>query len=332
MSDLIQFLRTRSPRAVMPILTFPGAALVQVTVRQMVTSADAQVRAVSALHARYRLPVVLSAMDLSVEAEAFGCEVHFSEDEIPTVLGRRVTTADEARALSLPEVGAVRTRVYLETVARLRGFSGGPKVLGGMIGPFSLAARIFGVSEMLGLTVEDPALAHVLIEKAATFLAAYARAFKDAGAAGVIMAEPTAGLLSPRALGEFSSAYVKRVVTAVDGPAFALLLHNCAAKLIHLPHVLAAQARGFHFGSPMDLAAALRQVPAGTLVCGNLDPSRVFVQSQPDEVRLATRSLLAAVTGQGPGNHILSSGCDIPPKTPLANLDAFFEAATATSC
>jgi uroporphyrinogen decarboxylase len=171
----------------------------------------------------------------------------------------------------------------------------------------------------------------VLVDQAAAFLAGYARAFKEAGAAGVIMAEPTAGLLSPRALGEFSSAYVKRVVAAVDGPAFALILHNCAAKLIHLPHVLAAGARGYHFGSPMDLPAALRQVPAGTLVCGNLDPSKIFVQSPPDEVRLATRNLLAAMTGQGPGNHVLSSGCDIPPKTPLANLDAFFEAAAPRS-
>ena len=309
----------------MPILTFPGAALAGVSLRQMVTSADAQVQAVAALHARYRLAVVFSAMDLSVEAEAFGCAVHSSDDEVPTVVGRRVSTPAEAEALPPPEVGAGRTRVYLETVRQLRGLTGEPWVLGGMIGPFSLAARLFGVSEMLGLTVEDPALAHVLIEKATAFLTDYARAFREAGADGVVMAEPTAGLLSPRALGEFSSAYVRRVVDAVDAPTFTLILHNCAAKLVHLPQVLAAGARGFHFGSPMDLPSALRQVPAHTLVCGNLDPSKVFVQSQPEEVRLATRNLLAAVAGQG--THVLSSGCDIPPKTPLANLDAFFEAA-----
>jgi len=325
MSDLIQFLRAGSPRPRLPILTFPGAALAGVSLRQMVTCAKEQTRAVAALHARYRLPVVLSAMDLSVEAEAFGCEIHVSDDEVPTVVGRRVTTPEAAEALAVPAVGTGRTPVYLETVTRLRRLAGAPKVLGGMIGPFSLAARIYGVSEMLALTMEDPALAHSLIRKATTFLTAYAGAFRAAGAHGAVMAEPTAGLLSPRALGEFSSAYVKEVVAAVDSPAFTLILHNCGAKLVHLAQVLATGARAFHFGAPMDLPAALSQVPADTLVCGNLDPSKVFVQSQPDEVRVATRNLLAAVAG--PPNHVLSSGCDIPPKTPLANLDAFFETA-----
>lgn len=325
MPDIVDFLRSASPRAVLPILTFPGATLTGANIRQMVTSTEAQVAAIGALHARYRLAVVLSPMDLSVEAEAFGCTIHVSDDEIPTVLGRRVTSASELSSLGTPEVGAERTRVYLDTVRQLRQLAGAPKVLGGMIGPFSLAARIYGVSEMLGLTIEDPTFAHALVEKATGFLTGYVRAFKEAGADGVFMAEPTAGLLSPRALGEFSSRYVQRLVAGGDGPAFTLILHNCAAKLVHLPHVLTAGARMFHFGSPMDLPAALAQVPADKLVCGNLDPSRVFVQSQPDEVRQATRHLIEAV-GRRP-NHVLSSGCDIPPRTPLANLDAFFEVA-----
>lgn len=325
MPNLIHFLQAGAPRPVMPILTFPGAALAGVSIRQMVTDAQAQLQAVAALHARYHLAVVLSAMDLSVEAEAFGATIQFSDDEIPTVTGRRVTTAAEVQALPTPEVGAGRTPVYLGTVRQLRGLPGAPGVLGGMIGPFSLAARLFGVSEMLGLTLEDPALAHLLVEKAATFLADYARGFREAGADGVLMAEPTAGLLSPRMLGEFSSAYVKRVVAAARTPAFTLVLHNCAARIVHLPQVLASGAGVFHFGSPMDLPAVLRSVPADTLVCGNLDPSMVFVQSQPDEVRRATRDLIKAVSSQP--NHVLSSGCDIPPKTPPANLDAFFEAA-----
>lgn len=313
------------PRFVLPVLTFPGAALAGVTVRQMVSSPEAQFAAVRALHERYRLPVVLSAMDLSAESEAFGCTVQFSEEEVPTVTGRQVVDRAGAEALVVPEPGAARTGVFLETVRRLTTLPERPFVLGGMVGPFSLAARIYGVSEALGLTIEDPELAHQLVAKATRFLAAYARAFKAAGADGVLMAEPTAGLLSPRALGEFSSAYVKSIVEAVDDAGFTVVVHNCAARLIHLPKVLASGARAYHFGAPMDLPAALNQVPPATLVCGNLDPSRVFVQSTPTEVTQATRALLAATAAHP--NHVLSSGCDIPPRTPAANLDAFFAAA-----
>ena len=93
-------------------------------------------------------------------------------------------------------------------------------VLGGCIGPFSLAARIVGVSEAMELTLTEPELMHVLLEKSAEFLTAYLTSFKRAGAAGVIMAEPAAGLLSPRGLASFSSAYIRQIGIAVGDDRF----------------------------------------------------------------------------------------------------------------
>jgi uroporphyrinogen decarboxylase len=324
MSRFIRFVADHSGRLAMPILTFPGAALAGATVRQMVTDPAAQVAAQLALRERFATPVLLSCMDLSVEAEAFGCTVPLADDEVPTVVGRLVTNAVEAAALRVPAIGAGRTGVYLEAVRRLAALPGRPLVLAGMIGPFSLAGRLFGVSETLGLSLEDPELTHVLLGKVARFLTAYAQAFKAAGAAGVIMAEPTAGLLSPRAMATFSSAYVNQIVTAVDDDQFTLILHNCAAKPVHLPALLGAGAKAVHVGAPMDLPTALAQTPADLIVCGNLDPAAVFVQSSPGEVRAAVHRLLGAT--QAHRNFVLSSGCDVPPKTPMPNLEAFFAA------
>ena len=324
MSTLTRFVLERSTRLALPILTFPGAAFTGATVHELVTDPAAQVAAQVALRERFSTPALLSCMDLSVEAEAFGCAINLAAEEVPTVLGRLVTDETGVKALPVPAVGAGRTDVYLETVRRLAALPGQTPVLAGMIGPFSLAARIYGVGEALGLSLDDPELTHRLLGKTNQFLIAYARAFKTAGATGVIMAEPTAGLLSPRALAEFSSAYVKQIVAAVDDDTFTVVLHNCAARLVHLPAVLTAGARVFHFGAPMNLPAALAQVPADVILCGNLDPAGVFVQSNPAAVREAVRGLVAATRAHR--NFVLSSGCDVPPKTPLANLDAFFQA------
>ena len=73
-----------------------------------------------------------------MEAEAFGSELMSSDDEPPTVVGRRVTSLDAAR--------------------RLKTLPGQPLVLAGMIGPFSLAGRLYGVSESLELTMDNPPL------------------------------------------------------------------------------------------------------------------------------------------------------------------------------
>lgn len=60
------------------------------------------------------------------------------------------------------------------------------------------------------------------------------------------------------------------------------------------------------------------------MVFGNIDPSAVFRHGTPDEVKAKMHALLERL-GRYP-NYIPSSGCDIPPGTPSANVQAFFEA------
>jgi uroporphyrinogen decarboxylase len=308
----------------MPIAVYPGIALTGASVQDVVTSAAAQVAASQALHERYRTPVALSAMDLSVEAEAFGSQIHMDRDEIPTVTVPLVATLAQAKALRVPTPGEKRTRVYLDAVAGLKKLPSRPLVLAGTIGPFSLAGRLYGLSEACTLTLSDPDLMHVLLEKSTLFLVAYAQALKAAGADGLVMAEPAAGLLSPRSLATFSSAYIRQVVAAVEDGWFTVILHNCAAKLVHVPAMLEAGVKVVHYGAPMDVPGALGKVGSEITVCGNLDPTAVFLQSTPDQVRAATLNLLQAT--QSHRNFVISSGCDVPPKSPLANLDAFFTA------
>ena len=74
----------------------------------------------------------------------------------------------------------------------------------------------------------------------------------------------------------------------------------------------------------MDLPCALKQAPPDVVLCGNLDPAKVFVNSTPSEVLAAAKHLVEAT--QAYRNFVLSSGCDIPPGTNLANIDAFYQA------
>lgn len=248
-----------------------------------------------------------------------------ADHEIPFVIGRLVTDRAAVAKLEIPKPGDKRTAVHLEAVRQLSRQASERCVLGGCIGPFSLASRLAGVSEALELTLAEPELMHTVLEKATLFLIAYVQAFRAAGASGVIMAEPTAGLLSPRGLMAFSSAYLRQIREAVEAENFTIVLHSCAAKLLHLPALLESGLSAFHFAAPMDMVSALGKVPPRVVLCGNLDPTAVFVQSTPAEVAGRVSGLLAATGGYR--NFVLSSGCDIPPNAPLENLDAFFAAA-----
>lgn len=311
-------------RQAVPIATYPGMALTGATVRSVVSDPQVQFEIQAAFHQRYQTPFVLTAMDLSAEGEAFGCEIFQPENEIPSITGRLVTNRDQADRLPVPALGDRRTHVYLEAARKLRQLADHPLVLGGCIGPFSLASRIMGVKEAMELTVLDPDLVHVVLEKSTQFLCGYAQAFRAAGADGLIMAEPAAGLLSPRSMSRFSSAYVRQIAATVADGRFAFILHNCAAKIVHLPAILETGVNTFHFGAPMDVVAALGKVPPDVVVCGNLDPAAVFCHATAAEVAARTTALLAA-TAAFP-NFAISSGCDVPPDSLLANLDAFHAA------
>jgi uroporphyrinogen decarboxylase len=321
---LVESILASPTRMFMPIATFPGARPAGATVREMVTDAVQQCAAEMALHEQFQTPFVMSAMDLSTEAEAFGATIRMEDWEVPTVIGRRVTDGAGIESLVIPRVGEKRTGVYLSTIKRLRSTISDAFVLGGMIGPFSLAGRLFGVSEALAETMSEPEMIHTLLEKTTAFLLSYGRAFKESGAHGLIMAEPTAGLMSPHSMQQFCVPYIRQIISGLNDDDFQVILHNCGAKLPHLKPSLETGARILHFGKPMDIVAALAQVPADTVLCGNLDPSEVFVNGTIPEVRMKTQLLLEQ-TSQFK-NFVISSGCDIPAQAPLQNLFTFFTA------
>ena len=102
------------------------------------------------------------------------------------------------------------------------------------------------------------------------------------------------------------------------------MLHNCGAKIAHLPKVLESGATLYHFGAPMDILAALQQVDGKAILAGNLDPTATFHQGTPESVYDQASALAKAVKPYA--NFIMSSGCDLPPGTPVRNLEAFYQA------
>ena len=168
---------------------------------------------------------------------------------------------------------------------------------------------------------------HRLLQKATDFLINYAKAFKATGCNGLIMAEPAAGLVSAKMADEFSCRYIRQVVDAVKSDDFVFVLHNCGKTEKMFAEMLATGASALHLGNAIDITNALRQLPETIPVMGNLDPSSVFLMGTPEVVFRKTTELLQA-TADFP-HFVLSSGCDIPPTTPIENIAAFFDSLAA---
>lgn len=307
-----------------PVMTHPGIELTGNTVLEACSDGTVHFNAIKALAEKYPTAAASVIMDLTVEAEAFGAKISFTDNEVPAVIGHLLNNTEDIRNLRVPSLKAGRVPQYLKAnLLAARAIQDRP-VIGGCIGPFSLAGRLYDMSEIMMLIYQDPAAAHELLRKCSEFILKYCKALKECGVNAVLMAEPAAGLMSDEDCRRFSSDYVKKIVDEIQDDWFSVFLHNCGNTGHCTGAMVATGSAGYHFGNKCDMRDVAKDVPSDALAMGNLDPVSVFKDATPEEMYRRTEDLLGKMKDFP--NFVLSSGCDTPPHTPLENIDAFFDA------
>ena len=320
MADIIQ----RKEVVAIPVMTHPGIELNGNTVRQAVCDGQVHYKAVMTLAKRYPSAAACTIMDLTTEAEAFGAEIAFSDEAVPAVSSRLLPDVESIDRLQVPSLSAGRIPQYLKAnLLAAKEISDVP-LFSGCIGPFSLAGRLYDMSEIMMLIYENPDAAHTLLRKCTDFIEKYCLALKQTGANGVLMAEPAAGLLSDEDCRTFSSNYVKRIVQRVQDDSFIVILHNCGNTGHCTKAMVSTGAAAYHFGNKCRMEDVIKEVPPTALAMGNIDPVSVFKDGMPFQMRQTVMNLLDRMRPYP--NFVLSSGCDTPPHTSMSNIDAFFEA------
>ena len=325
MKEWLAELLAAPKKKAMPVLSFPAIQLMDITVKDLISDAGAQAKGMKMIADRVDSLASVSLMDLSVEAECFGSVIRYSDDEVPTVIGSVVGSEEEAEALRIPAIGSGRTQIYIDAIAMAVKEIADRPVFAGIIGPFSLAGRLMDVTEAMVYCYEEPDMVHTILEKASQFLIDYANAYKAAGAHGVVMAEPLAGMLSPALSEEFSCDYVKKIVDAVQDDDFLVIYHNCGNYTIQMiDQILATGSAAYHFGNAISMAEMMTHIPEGTIAMGNVDPAGEIRNGTAESVREATLNVMGECCKYP--NFVISTGCDIPPMSKWENIDAFFAA------
>ena len=324
MNKFIKQLQDSDKRIAIPIMTHPGIEAIGKKVVDAVTDGEIHYQAIRHVTETYDTKACTVIMDLTVEAEAFGCTISMPEDEVPSVTGRLVYDEESVNNLQIPSLAAGRMPEYLKANRLAVENIKDKPVLSGCIGPFSLAGRLYDMSEiMVGIYIE-PDVIKTLLDKCTAYITAYCRELKAIGATGVIMAEPAAGLLSNEDCQEYSTVYVRRIVEAVQDDDFVVILHNCGNKGQCTQAMIDSGAAALHFGNAVDMVEALEQCPSDLVVMGNIDPVGILKQATPEEVYRTTAELLSKTAQYK--NFVISSGCDMPPLVPEAIIKAFYKA------
>ena len=320
---LIDWVRKTPGRKVIPLSGYPGVKLTGKSIRENLEDPELQVRSLQALFDRTRPDGVLPIMDLTVEAQALGVKIQMPDQEAPSVIDHPLKNLSDLESLTVPDPQkSGRMPGYLRVAELLRVSL--PRAARGCyaIGPFTLAGEMAGVEPLSFLLYENPEFARAAIDFSSRVTAVYLKAQLQAGATFGVILEPTAVILSPKMFNEFCLPALKRITQAIPQP---IVLHICGDTGHLLEGMKNTGAQGLSLDSPVDLPAAAKKLPSDLVLIGNLHPVEVMVELSEGAVREKARSLLSAMSGFP--NFILSSGCDLPPETPIENIQAMVQEA-----
>ena len=315
--ELPDYFKSLGRIGVAPIIGYPGVKALGLTSKECLLNPELHAKAALFNVNRFRPDVVLPLLDLTIEAEALGAKVAFEGVEAPSICSKTLLEdAADAPAVEPPRE-RLMTRAAGKIFQRTRGLPGGFFVTG----PFTMAGQVVGIETLLrGALKGQPELLR-LLDHCTEVVTTYAKALEGAGADFLVIADPSSSLISAALFQRLCKSSISKVRSCVS---VGVVLHICGRSGHLLRHMAETGVAGISLDENVKLADALVSIPDSLLVFGNYSPTDLISET-PAEVAFNVRAMLDQAKGHS--NFVASTGCDIPPASPIENIEAFVKAA-----
>jgi MtaA/CmuA family methyltransferase len=321
---------------VYPIVASFAGTLDGLSIEEYCTKPTRAIKAMMNYYDRYEPDVMLAYNDLAKEAEAFGCRVKYSDYVVPSI-DAHVLNDDKSALARLPMPDPYKT-------GRLPGFleqcealvkAKPPTALGAVaVGPWTIAMLLRNPETMLLDTFEDPQFIHDVMRVSTDFCKLWGDAIAKTGI-GLSFSEPTASisLISPDNYREFIAPYHKEMVEHFKAKKVGVTTHICGTTYPIYEDLLQVGFTTISFdldqqSDPtlhVDQLARFMEVAKGRAVAiGNVDATKFEKTSKEWMYADVKRCIDTAARDSA---FILSTSCEIPPKSDPEIVKWFMDAA-----
>ncbi len=278
---------------------------------------------------RFPLDAAILFSDILTIPDAMGLELSLNEGVGPR-FARPVRSRSDIERLPLLDMGS-DLRYVTDAVSLIRrelkgsvpliGFTGSPWTLmtymveGGSSKEFALAK---------GMIHDDPAAAHLLLQKVTDAVIDYLKAQVEAGAQSLMIFDTWGGALTPSGYREFSLAYMAKIVGALQNDEQikntpVTLFTKGGSNWLEAIADTGCDAVGLDW--TISLAEAKTRVGHKVALQGNMDPTVLYASA--DKVRAEAQTV---VEDFGDGNgHVFNLGHGIHPTIDPDNVAALVE-------
>ena len=287
------------------LLTLHGAKELGLSIKEYFSKAEHVVEGQIRLRARYRDDCLTNFFYASVETEAWGMEVIYSDDGPPNSGTPIIRDPEMINNLQPPEVkeSPCLAKVLKATKLLKEKVKDDAPIIGVAVSPFSLPIMQMGFDRYIELMYERPELFHLLMKKNEEFCVGWANAQLAAGATAICYFDPVSSpTITPREIYlKTGFEIAKRTIARINGPT---ATHMASGRCLPIVDDLARTQTAIVGVSTLeDLADVKTACREKLTVLGNLNGIEMR-RWTPEEAESIVKD---AISKAGPGGGFMLS-------------------------
>lgn len=310
-----------------PILTAHASQIYNCTVAEYCTDGVILGKAQSAAFKYYNHDAISIFTGVGLIAEAFGSKLELRKDDIPILIEPCLNSGMSADDLSIPDpLKDGRMHVYLDAIEYCYQAHGDiVPVIVFIPAPFTTAAHLRGIDKFLMDTIREPENAHKLLSISTI---AAERLIDECMIRGAMpmLADPLAScsVISPSVFEQFALPYLKKLIKFMHRYDLDTMIHICGETELLLDGIQDTETDLFSFDRN-DCIKTKNEIGNTIRLIGNIDPAEILL-SDPKTIYNKVKKTVTDMKDTQKG-FLISTGCEIPVKSPVENVKAFISAA-----
>ncbi|MCR6545133.1 MtaA/CmuA family methyltransferase [Dehalobacterium formicoaceticum] len=262
----------------------------------------------------------------TIESEAMGCTLKDGgKTGVPSIDAHPYQVNDTPPSLdNFVEKGRIRT--VAKALKSLKEKVGDEvAVLGGVVGPFSVATNLLGLMNIMMAAVMEPEKLEPWLKVAKSASEIYGKELIAAGADGIVIEDMMSSMdmISPQIYHDISNPHLKNLVDSLGG--IPTILHICGKINPLVEDMITSGVSAFSVDTKVDIKDIKEKIAKSgrtVTVVGGIDAvNTLFYGKETEPVKEEAKKSLEA------GYDLLAPSCSIPPATPTDKLLAMVEVA-----
>ena len=305
-----------------PFVGSHAGALIEKNASDFLKSSDLICQGVQKAIDQYQPDGIPVAFDLQIEAEVFGCELKWADENPPAVISHPLCNGTALEDLKIPGPTDGRIGTVLDATKKLRTANQDIALYGLVTGPFTLALHLLGTDIFMKM-FDDREYVMKLLAYCTDVCKAMSSYYIDAGCDVIGVVDPMTSQIGPDQFKEFVSPFAKDIFADIRTKDALSSFFVCGHAQQNIAAMCDCKPDNISIDENIPLDFVRQQCTDRNISFGgNMQLTTVLLLGTPLD---AQKNAIACMEIAGEKGFILAPGCDLPYWTPSENIKAIID-------